>query len=66
MRIDHASRMLEFAVDMLSFLREFNEQYDYDLKLRIGIHSGSVTAGVTGRTKMQYDIFGESVDIAKK
>lgn len=62
---DHAQRMIEFACNMLTFLNEFNDQYDYGLKLRIGIHCGSVIAGVLGAKKLQYDIFGETVDKAK-
>lgn len=46
-RIDHAERMLDFALDMLKALEKFNKEYDneYNLKLRVGINVGSVVAG---------------------
>lgn len=36
------------------------------LKLRVGIHSGPIVAGVVGKQKMTYDIWGDSVNIAKR
>lgn len=46
-RIDHAERMLDFALDMLKSLEKFNNDFDneYNLKLRVGINVGSVVAG---------------------
>lgn len=42
---DHAEKMLLFAREMLRCLAEFNDEYDYNLNMRIGIHVGSVVAG---------------------
>ena len=36
------------------------------LQLRIGIHSGPIVAGVVGKQKMTYDIWGDTVNISKR
>ena len=38
---DHPERMLLFAIDMFKVLREYNEQYETVLVLRVGINTGS-------------------------
>ena len=63
-RLDQARRAIEFAKDMLRIIRRFNREKNIDLKLRIGINSGSVVAGIVGRDKFIYDLWGDTVNIA--
>lgn len=55
---------------MLEILKEVKEQSTYieakDLKLRIGVHTGKVIAGIIGSKVVRYDIYGEGVLIANK
>ena len=44
----------------------FNRDHKADLKIAIGINSGPVVGGVTGRRKFLYDLWGDTVSIAKK
>lgn len=62
-RLDHCQRALSFATEMLTIIEQVNEQNNLDLKLRIGIHSGSVLAGVIGQNQFDYDVWGTTVDI---
>ena len=64
--VDHAARAAHMALDMLEYLRQFNERSGYGLQLRVGIHSGAVVAGVIGRRKFIYDLWGETVNIASR
>lgn len=60
-RLDHGKRTVDFGVEMLNILHRMELGQDLALGLRIGIHSGSVTAGVIGNQKFGYKVWGESV-----
>ena len=45
---------------------EFRRDNKVDLKLRIGVHSGAVIAGVIGRQKFSYDLWGNTVNVASR
>lgn len=65
-RIDHAKRIIDFAQDMLGIVRRFNQEKNMELKLRIGINSGSVVGGIVGRDKFIYDLWGDTVNVANR
>lgn len=63
---DHAARAVEAAIDSLEFMNEFNKTIPEPFHLRVGIHSGTVMGGVVGRDRMQFDVFGDNVNIASR
>lgn len=67
---DHAAAVLNAAIDIRRFVLEHREQkleqLGYPFDIRIGIHTGPVMAGVVGSSKMAYDIWGETVNIAAR
>ncbi|MFC6673288.1 adenylate/guanylate cyclase domain-containing protein [Marinobacterium aestuariivivens] len=65
-RPDHAQVVAEFALDMLDAIDAFNRRHQSDLKMRIGINSGPVVAGVIGTHKFIYDIWGDAVNTAAR
>jgi class 3 adenylate cyclase len=65
-RLDHDKRTVDFALEMLSFVRRFNDEKGLHLDLRIGINSGDVVGGVIGKNKLLYDVWGDSVNIANR
>lgn len=66
----HAHRALEAAVEILDFIKKEKEKRASEGRMafdvRIGIHSGSVIAGVVGNTKFAFDIWGDDVNIAAR
>lgn len=63
-RLDHSKRATEFANDLISITERLSQKFGQTLTLSVGIHSGSVLAGVIGKTRFIYDIWGKTVDIA--
>jgi len=63
---DHATRAAHMALDMIDALARFNAVRRCNLKLRIGINSGEVVAGVIGKRKFIYDLWGAAVNLASR
>jgi class 3 adenylate cyclase len=61
---DHAVKIVSAALEMQNFLKARSKFSGVDWKMRVGIHSGSVIAGVVGRKKYTYDIWGDTVNTA--
>ncbi len=65
-RTNHAEAVAEMALDMMSALASLNQERGTRLSLRIGINSGPVVAGVIGRKKFTYDLWGATVNLAHR
>uniref|UniRef100_H3BVX7 adenylate cyclase n=1 Tax=Tetraodon nigroviridis TaxID=99883 RepID=H3BVX7_TETNG len=66
MSYSHVRAMVEFAIALMSKLEFINKHSFNIFKLRIGINHGPVIAGVIGAHKPQYDIWGNSVNVASR
>ncbi len=65
-RNDHAVALLKMASDMIEATGEISRKLGLDLAIRVGINSGVVTAGVIGKKKFIYDLWGDTVNIASR
>ncbi len=63
---DHATRAAHMALDMMEAMARFNEESSYRLNVRIGMDTGSAVAGVIGKRKFLYDLWGDVVNTASR
>jgi len=54
------------ALEMQREIQKINEKSNLKLEIRIGIHTGPVVAGVVGSNKLEYDIWGDTVNISSR
>ena len=57
-------KMMRFAEGILDDLREFNRDSKIKVNMRVGLNSGKIVAGVIGKSKFIYDIWGDTVNVA--
>ena len=62
----HCQHVAEFALDAMAFVKEFSSTSTFPLQMRMGFHTGTVAAGVVGKKKFSYDLWGDVVNIASR
>ena len=62
----HARVMCEVAINMIHIIQDISRESGHKLQVRIGMHSGNLMAGILGKHKFVYDVWGDSVNIASR
>ena len=65
-RPDHADAAAELALRMAETTAALAPELGANYRLRIGLHSGPILAGVIGRRKFSYDVWGDTVNVAAR
>ncbi len=60
-RLDHTKRVIDFAVEALRIVKQVSREWNVDLQMRVGVHSGGVMAGTVGSQRLIYDVWGNTV-----
>jgi adenylate cyclase len=63
---DHVVRAAHMALDMLEAVERFNSRWGTTMQVRIGVDAGAGVAGVIGRRKFIYDLWGDVVNTASR
>ena len=64
-RPDHTARMVEFAREVVRIVARFNSERQAHVTAEIGINAGPVVAGLVGRRRFIYDLWGDTVKLAR-
>jgi len=64
--VTHCQQVADFAIAAIKCVEDYAIESNYDLKIRIGIHTGTVVAGIVGKQKYSYDLWGDVVNIASR
>jgi class 3 adenylate cyclase len=64
-RPDHTARMVDFAREVVRIVKRFNAERGVHLVAEIGINAGPVIGGLVGRRKFIYDLWGDTVKLAR-
>ena len=65
-RPDHAQALTRMALEMRDYISTHTFRDGQRVNFRIGINSGSMIAGVIGRRKFVYDVWGDAVNVASR
>ncbi|MBK9249073.1 MAG: tetratricopeptide repeat protein [Ignavibacteria bacterium] len=63
---NHAERTALFALDVVELMNNYQTNSEDKVMIRIGLHSGSVVAGIIGENKFAYDMWGDAVNTASR
>jgi class 3 adenylate cyclase/pimeloyl-ACP methyl ester carboxylesterase len=65
-RAGHLFALADAALEMRDYARRLPDRYGENISMRFGLNTGPVMAGAIGRSKLQYDLWGDSVNVASR
>jgi guanylate cyclase len=65
-RDDHAEALVACALEMVDAIKSIPSRHGHRIEFRFGIHSGPVVAGIIGKSRFHFDLWGDVVNVAAR
>lgn len=62
----HCQHVADFAIEAGKFIEEYSKELRFPLRMRIGMHTGTVAVGIVGKKRFSYDLWGDVVNVASR
>lgn len=58
--------IVRFGLELIAMTERVSQEHGIPVGIRVGVHSGSLVAGVIGKSRFAYDMWGETVNMASR
>jgi adenylate cyclase len=58
--------VVKFGLELVEITERISKKHNVPIGIRVGVHSGSLIAGVIGKSRFAYDMWGETVNMASR